>query len=675
MSSLPLKAEDKASEVESEEKSLATVSQPLSRLAKAYLWLIITAAAAVCVFSVYRLANNPGTQFNWQFLLLAVITLAVGYGLIIKIPKGNGEITVVDTFIFLTMLLYDGEAAVLLAATEGLTSRLRLNRKLVTILFSGAVFAVSTFLTVWTLRLCFGSIVELPQGNYSALFITALGLMALTQFLTNSGLVAIGVALKNNQFIWQTWSRYYLWSSITYFAGASIAGIAAKLIDTSGFYVIFITTPIIAIIYFTYRMYLKNIETSIAHAETAAAHAAQAERHVEELSRYIAEQERIREQFTQMEKLSALGELASGVAHNFNNTLAIIMGRAQLTQIITENSDIQRALQIIIEAAEDGAKIVRRIQDFAQQRRDRDFAPVFVDKLLVEVSEITRPRWKDQAQAANVHINLEMKINGNAVVMGDASELRELMVNMVFNAVDAMPTGGRLMLSAEEEEGWVEIAVGDTGIGMSEDVRTRIFDPFFTTKGKAGVGLGLAVGYGIIRRHEGTVTVESQINSGTTFRIKLPIFQNSAEAMAAVETGMPMTLFPKFERNHILVVDDEGQVRELLREILEGEGYRVTLAKNGNEALELFDSIRFDAVFTDIGMPGMSGWELARSIRERNNRIPLAIITGWGESVSSSEQERVEVDYIVAKPFNVGRIVEIAREVSRRIGGVAGAAA
>lgn len=655
----------------------AVDSQSLSRWAKTYLGLVIGAGTAVCVFSAFRLFKDPGADLSWQFFLLVAITLIVGYSLIIKIPKGNGEITVVDTFIFLSLLLYSGEATILLAATEGLTSRLRLNRKPITILFSGAVFAVSTFLTVWTLRLCFGSIVALPRSGYSALFITALGVMALTQFLTNTSLVAVGVALKNRQPVWQTWSRHYLWSSITYFAGASVAGIAAILIGTSGFYVILITTPMIAIIYFTYRMYLKNIETSVAHAEAAAAHAAQAERHIEELSRYIAEQERIREQFTQVEKLSALGELASGVAHNFNNILAIIMARAQLTQMNTENHDVRRALQVIIEAADDGAKVVRRIQDFAQQRRGRDFAPVALGKLLAEVSEITRPRWRDQAQAANVHITLDLQINSEVLVLGDASELRELMVNMVFNAVDAMPSGGRLTLAVEDaEQDWVEVAIGDTGVGMSEDVRSRIFDPFFTTKGSAGIGLGLSVSYGIIRRHEGSVAVESQIGSGTTFRIKLPVWQAGAVAPTTVEAETPIALFAHSEHKHVLVVDDEVQVRQLLREVLESEGYRVTLAENGNEALRLFELGRFDAVFTDIGMPGMSGWELARAIRERNDHIPLAIITGWGEAVSSAEQEQVEIDYIVAKPFNVGRIVEIAREVSRRIGGgVTGAAA
>jgi signal transduction histidine kinase len=331
--------------------------------------------------------------------------------------------------------------------------------------------------------------------------------------------VAIAAALQNNLPIWHTWSKNYLWTSITYFVGASAAGIVAKLFGTVGVFALVVITPIVAIVFFTYRTYLKNVESAAAQAE-------QAERHVAELNRYIAEQEIIREQFSQLEKLSALGELASGVAHDFNNTLAGILGRAELLLKTEDPAKIESGLRIIIRTAKDGAKTVKRIQDFARQRRDHDFELVHVDQLLLDVSEITRPRWKDRAEAANVHISLELQIRSNALVMGDGSELREVLVNMVFNAVDAMPEGGTLTLSAAEKEDQIEIAISDTGMGMSEEVRSRIFDPFFTTKGKAGLGLGLAVSYGIIRRHEGTVEVESEAGHGTTFRISLPVAQN-----------------------------------------------------------------------------------------------------------------------------------------------------
>jgi signal transduction histidine kinase/ActR/RegA family two-component response regulator len=492
--------------------------------------------------------------------------------------------------------------------------------------------------------------------------------MALCQYAANSGVVAVLGALKANGPIWQTWKKHYLWTSITYFAGAASAALIAKLMGLFGFYALIITFPIIAIVFFTYRTYLKNIEASVKQAE-------QAERHVEELSHYIAEQERIREQFSQMEKLSALGELASGVAHDFNNTLAGILGRAQLILRTNDPEKIQRGLNIIIKTAEDGAKTVKRIQDFARQRRDHDFEPVAIGQILLDVSEITRPRWKDRAEAANVQISLDLQIHSKAKVMGDESELREVLVNMVFNAVDAMPHGGDLTLAAEDIGENVVVTIGDTGTGMSPEVKSRIFDPFFTTKGKAGMGLGLAVSFGIIRRHEGSVEVDSTLGTGTSFRISLPRAAANEEPNApetvvkasSVETSSTNSK-PVFNgaQPKILVVDDEEAVRELLRDLLESEGCRVYLAPGGREALNLCAAQTFDGIFTDVGMPGMSGWEFAQAVRQSNKTIPIAVITGWGEAVGSDEQREARVNWVVTKPFRAERISEMAQEIWKK---------
>jgi signal transduction histidine kinase/ActR/RegA family two-component response regulator len=638
-----------------------------------YMSLIITIGAIVGAFSAAHLSLS---SLDLRFLFVALITLGLGSRLSIQIPQLSSHISVSDTLIFLTMLLYGGEAAVLLAAAEAFCSSLRFSKKAMTILFNSAVMACSTFLTVWTLRLCFGSIADLPQGDYSANFIIAICVMALVQYIANSGLVAVLAACKTDQPIWHTWTKYYLWTSVTYFAGASAAGIIAKLVSVVGFYAVTATIPIIAFVYFTYRTYLKNIEVmaaaakaeaaAAARAEAAAAQAEQAERHVAELNHYIAEQERIREQYSQVEKMSALGELASGVAHDFNNTLAGILGRAQLMLGTKDLAKIENGLQIIIKTAKDGAKTIKRIQDFARQRRDHDFQPVDMSQLLLDVGEMTRPRWKDSAEVANVHISLNLQLRCNAMVMGDESELREVLVNMVFNAVDAMPEGGTLTLSAQELNGCVELSVSDTGIGMSEDVRLRIFDPFFTTKGKTGMGLGLAVSYGIIRRHEGTVEVDSEVGQGTTFRLMLPIAKGARKTQPTAELHVPPVAHPiRISQTKILIVDDEAYVRVLLRDILEKEGCEVALAEGGREALALFEEEHFDAIFTDVGMPEMSGWELARAVRERNSQIPLAVITGWGEAVGSIEQKAAQVDWVVAKPFDSSQIVEIAREVFR----------
>jgi signal transduction histidine kinase/ActR/RegA family two-component response regulator len=631
------------------------------RLIKSYMWVITCTGGLLFVTSALRLSS---VQLDLTLAALVALTLFLSSRIIIPIPRFSSQISVSDTFIFLTLLLYGREAATLLAATEALISSLRFSKKASTIAFNTGCSACSTFLTASCLYYFFDNIETLHKGPLSPTYIACLSLMALVQYAGNSGLVAICGALKAGQRIWATWHKHYLWTSITYFAGALAAGLIARLIGQVGFFAVIVTTPIIAIVFFTYRTYLKNVESSIAQAE-------QAERHVQELSHYIAEQERIREQFSQMEKLSALGELASGVAHDFNNTLAGILGRAQLLLRTNDSEKLRHGLNIIIKAAEDGAKTVRRIQDFARQRRDHDFGPVSVAQLLLEVSEITRPRWKDRAEASNIHISLDLQIRSNSMVMGDDSELREVLVNIVFNAVDAMPQGGNLMLSAEDEGDSVVISIADSGSGMTQEVRSRIFDPFFTTKGKAGLGLGLAVSFGIIRRHEGSIQVESEVGRGTTFRISLPV--------ATVSVGSPAEISPRDEPSvasssrttidnqaKILVVDDEEYIRDLLRDMLESEGCQVYLAEGGREALALFEGLQLDAVFTDVGMPGMSGWELAHAIRQRSETIPIAVITGWGEAVGSDAQKEASVDWVITKPFTTERIGELARELNRQ---------
>jgi signal transduction histidine kinase/CheY-like chemotaxis protein len=644
-------------------------------LAKPFMGFIITAGALVSLYSLYRL---PIAQLDVLFLLLAVATVAVTSRITVRVPGVNGRITISETLIFLAMLLYGGEAAILLAAADGFCSSLLISRKPITLAYNSALLAFSTFITAVVVQFFLGPLTGLPQGAFSAHFVLAICVMALVQYLCNSMLAAVAHAWKYEQPVWQVYNTYCLWTSITYFAGASAAGFISKLIGVVGFYAIIAIAPFVAIIYLTYRTYLKNIEVMAeaakaeaeaeARAEASAAQAEQARRHVEELNHYIAEQARIREQYSQVEKMSALGELASGVAHDFNNTLAGILGRAQLLLNTTDPEKIQSGLKIIIKTAKDGAKTIKRIQDFARQRRDHDFQPVSVDQLLLDVSEITRPRWKDHAEAANVHIGLELQIRSKALLMGDESELREVLVNMVFNAIDAMPCGGTLTMATKEIGDAVEISVSDTGAGMSEEVRSRIFDPFFTTKGKTGMGLGLAVSYGIIRRHEGTVEVDSEINRGTTFRINLPIAKGVVKVAPTGDLIVPAraAFSQKPQQTKILVVDDEDYVRELLRDILEKEGCQVCLADGGHEALALFQAEQFDAVFTDVGLPGMSGWELARAIRAQDKQLPLAVITGWGEAVGSHEQKAAQVEWVVAKPFTVDRITEIAREVSQR---------
>ena len=613
-----------------------------NRVISYFVSLNVVVGAAILVYCVLMV---PVGRLDVKYVLLSLVTIFLSSRISIAVPNSSGHLTVSDTFIFLVMLLYGREAAVFLAAAEGGYSSVSYGRKASTVAFNSAIMGGSTFICGTTLRWLFGPLTALPESDPRT-FVAAICTMALVQYLVNSILAAIFTALKRNDGVIYTWVKYYLWSSITHLAGASAAGIISRLVAHFGFYYVLLTTPIIVIIYLTYRTYLKNIETSAEQAERA-------------------ERERMQAHYAQIEKLSALGELASGVAHNFNNTLTGILARAQLLRGAKDPAEIERGLGIIIRTAEDGAKTVKRILDFARQRRDKDFVPIDADQLMHEVAEMTRPRWKDHAEAQNVHITLERQINSRATIMGDAGELREVLINMVFNAVDAMPGGGRLTLATRTANGEVEISVSDTGTGMTEEVRSRIFDPFFTTKGKAGMGLGLSVSYGIVRRHEGNVEVESEVGRGTTFRVRLPAASADA-ALPAREAAAAQAAVPARCDLRLLVVDDEDYVRELLRDILEREGCEVILAADGQEAMSLFETREFDAVFTDVGLPGMSGWELARYVRRKNEAVALAVITGWGDTVSHEEQSASQADWVVPKPFTIDRITDLVREISHR---------
>jgi signal transduction histidine kinase/CheY-like chemotaxis protein len=373
-----------------------------------------------------------------------------------------------------------------------------------------------------------------------------------------------------------------------------------------------------------------------------------------------------REQEIHAQKMAALGELSFGVAHNVNNTLTGILGRAQL--ILRNSNDpakIEAGLELIIKSAEDGAHIIRRIQDFARQRPSREFETITIADLLKDACEMTRPRWESRSEFAPIRFALHADCK--AYIKGDPVELREVLVNMIYNAVDAMPSGGEVRVSTQENRDRVIIQITDTGTGMTPEVKQRLFDPFFTTKGKAGTGMGLAVSFGIIRRHEGSIEVDSEPGRGTTFKISLPkVMQVITKAEGTI--APVINTKASEDKVRVMVVDDETHVREVLIEALEAEGCEVVSAESGEIALALFDQSegKFDAVFTDIGMPAMSGWELVSEIRERSRTMPIAIISGWADAISVQTRNAVKADWVVAKPFDIDRISKIAQEIAQR---------
>jgi signal transduction histidine kinase/ActR/RegA family two-component response regulator len=380
-----------------------------------------------------------------------------------------------------------------------------------------------------------------------------------------------------------------------------------------------------------------------------------------DLKQTLQELRQAQDQIVQAEKLRAMGEMASGVAHDFNNVLAVVLGNIQLLLYQLDHlspEEIREGLKIIEQSSKDGAETVRRIQEFTGVRRDKEFVSLSLNEIITEVVNITQPRWKDQTQKKGIQVGLAAQLGEIPLIMGSPSELREVLTNIIFNAVDAMPEGGKLTIATQPQaEGWVEVRIADTGIGMTEEVKKRIFDPFFTTKGVTNSGLGMSVSYGIIKRHGGEILIESELGKGTTFIIHLPTGYGEEET--AVKEVTPIK---ESRQARILVIDDEDSVRDILSRMLKTKGHQVVVASNGEEGIEQFRSQPFDLVFTDLGMPKISGWEVGKTIKGINPKIPIAMITGWGMELDREKMSESGIDLIVSKPFNFDQVIRLVSE-------------
>jgi PAS domain S-box-containing protein len=371
----------------------------------------------------------------------------------------------------------------------------------------------------------------------------------------------------------------------------------------------------------------------------------------------ITEQKEERDRAARADKLRALGQLASGVAHDFNNSLAAILGRAQLILRRVQDEELLRSLGIIVTAAEDAAATVRRIQTFARKSVASELDVLDVGNLLRDVIEITRTRWQNEALAAGIEIDVSLQAEPDCFTLGNASELREVFVNLIVNAVDAMPNGGGLKLCCKRKGNRIKLRFADTGTGIREEIRERIFEPFYTTKGVHGTGLGLAVSYGIIERHEGMISVESQLGKGTTFHIDLPLARRQQETKAVTEGTSIMKPLS------ILVIDDEEFVRETLGEILAALTHDVVTVDSGRAALEMIATKKFDVVFTDLAMPEMDGWETARAIRQAEPNLPVVLVTGYGATTEAPSGEHNLMNAIIGKPFAFDQVTAVLAKV------------
>jgi signal transduction histidine kinase len=395
----------------------------------------------------------------------------------------------------------------------------------------------------------------------------------------------------------------------------------------------------------------------LSHYLGTALHNARLAREREETATKLA---RTQEHLSLVDKVRAVGQLASGVAHDFNNLLAGVLGNAQLLLYEVQDPEHREMLQIIERAAKDGAETVRRLQGFARMEHDSPMTEVRLDMLARDAIDLTRPRWRDVAQSRGASIEIVRNLEPVEPIAGRPAELREVLTNLIINAVDALPKGGTITITTynqkTEDEGQVVIEIADTGTGMPPDVRARIFDPFFTTKGEQGTGLGLAVSLGIIQSHGGQIDVESELGVGTRFRISLPI--RAAEQTTKRKAPRDLNIIP----GHILFVESEAMVRDATVRVLTRWGHKVAQAADGAEALRTFAPHTFDLVISDLGMPDMNGWDLLKQIKERDPRVPTILITGWGRQYTDEEARERGVDFVIEKPFDQDDLREVLAE-------------
>ena len=391
------------------------------------------------------------------------------------------------------------------------------------------------------------------------------------------------------------------------------------------------------------------------------------------------------DQLVQTEKARAVGAMAGGIANEFNNLLAIVLGKTQLMLTRVLDEPLREGLHAVEEAAWRAADIVRRLQGFAATSMDDGAGPVDLNAVVQDALALTRALWKDEAEARGTPIEVVTDLDRLPAVDGQAAALREAVMNLILNAVDAMPRGGRLGLTTRRVDGGVELVVSDAGEGMPEDVRRRIFDPFFTTRAPHRTGLGLSVVHGVVNRHHGSVRVRSEHGGGTTVTLWFPTGPaRVAEplAVAPEEPRRPEAAEPVRDAASafaadvpaaaaaasgasILVLEDEEHIRTMLVEALSVAGHRVESASDGLKGLASFQAGTFDVVLTDLSLPECSGLDVARSVKRMRPETPVVLITGWGHLLDPERLRESGVDLMLVKPFRLERVLSVLGDALR----------
>jgi two-component system cell cycle sensor histidine kinase/response regulator CckA len=379
---------------------------------------------------------------------------------------------------------------------------------------------------------------------------------------------------------------------------------------------------------------------------------------------------RLEQQLVHAQKMEGLGTLAGGIAHDFNNILAIILGYTnKLESSHARPNEFPAAIKVIKEAVDRGAALVQQLLTSARQTEAR-FSSVDLNALVRDLERMLEATFP---KTINFHLELEPNL---PLITADKSQVHQVLLNLCVNARDAMPTGGSLTLltsitagaeltevfTGVTAENYACVRVRDTGVGMSRQVKSHIFEPFFTTKERGkGTGLGLSVVYGVINNHRGFVQVESEPGAGTSFIIYLPVKHVAAEQLGPDRTGAPRQDIPQT----ILLVEDEDMLRELGVSILESEGFRVLPAKDGVEAVALFEthSDEIGLVVCDLGLPRLGGREAFLKMKENRPDVRAIVASGYLEPAIRSEMLKAGVIDTIQKPYDFNDLLAKIRSI------------
>jgi CheY-like chemotaxis protein len=322
-------------------------------------------------------------------------------------------------------------------------------------------------------------------------------------------------------------------------------------------------------------------------------------------------------------------------------------------------------IDITARAAFEGGKALRGLLSFVRtQDLMAEIERIDVAEALHDIARLTSPRWRDNSQAEGRPIKLQVKAEPGCWINGSPAELREAITNLIFNAVDALPHGGGIVLHTRRQGEHVVMEVIDTGTGMPPEVQKRVFDPFFTTKGEHGTGLGLPQVLAIVEKHGGTIELDSAPDRGTTIRMKFP------RASAPAPSGQPELVEkpapkPAHRGVRVLVVEDEEQLARMARIVLSQHGHQVVVASSGEDAIERLAAEQFDLVISDLGLgAGKNGWDVAQFVHERSPTTRFVLVTGWGAAIDPGEAEARGVHEVLAKPYRIADLRQVADRVA-----------